>query len=72
MHLGENDVKTSKLLSQTIPPHDYRPAVQGALSWLGKRYLLAEPVNRRSDDSKARVDEPQRAQPRMFVVGAAS
>ena len=40
-----------KALSQTVPPHDYRPALQGALSWLGKRYLLAEPVNRRGDYS---------------------
>jgi hypothetical protein len=54
-------VKTTKVLSQTIPPHDYRPALQGALSWLGKRYLLAEPLNRRSDDRKPLVNEPQRA-----------
>jgi hypothetical protein len=57
----ENNVKTSKGLSQTIPPHDYRPALQGALTWLGKRYLLAEPLNRRSDDRKPLVNEPQRA-----------
>jgi hypothetical protein len=54
-------MKTSKALSQTIPPHDYRPALQGALSWLGKRYLLAEPLNRRSEDRKPVVSEPQRA-----------
>jgi hypothetical protein len=65
-------VKTSKLLSQTIPPHDYRPAVQGALSWLGNRYLLAEPVNRRSADSKVQAGDPQRAQPSLFVLGAMS
>ena len=40
-----------KALSQTVPPHDYTPALQGALSWLGNRYLLAEPVNRRHDYS---------------------
>jgi hypothetical protein len=56
----ENDVKTIKRPSQMIPPHDYRPALQGALSWLGKRYLLAEPLNRRSDDRKPHVSEPQR------------
>ena len=47
-----------KALSLTVPPHDYRPALQGALSWLGKRYLLAEPVNRRVDYSAQR-SEPQ-------------
>jgi hypothetical protein len=59
--MGENSVKTSKLPGKTIPPHDYRPALQGALLWLGKRYLLAEPLNRRSDDSKRNVGELQRA-----------
>ena len=42
-------MKTLKELSRSIPQHDYSPAVQGALSWLGKRYLLAEPVNRRGE-----------------------
>ena len=51
-----------KALSQTVPPHDYRPALQGALSWLGKRYLLAEPVNRRPD-YLAQRSEPQSARP---------
>ena len=46
---------------QMIPPHDYRPALQGALSWLGKRYLLAEPLNRRSEDRRPNASEPQRA-----------
>ena len=32
-----------KAPNATIPVHDYRPALQGALSWLGNRYLLAEP-----------------------------
>jgi len=55
-------VKTSKAPDRTIPTHDYRPALNGALSWLGKRYLLAEPVNRRSsDDLKLQVNAPQRA-----------
>jgi hypothetical protein len=48
-----------KALSQSIPPHDYRPAVQDALSWLGNRYLLAEPLNRRSDDPKPQGVDPQ-------------
>jgi hypothetical protein len=49
-----------KLLSQAVPQHDYSPALQGALSWLGNRYLLAEPVNRRRDYSPPRV-EPKSA-----------
>ncbi len=28
--------------------HDYRLALQSAVSWLGERYLLAEPVARRT------------------------
>jgi hypothetical protein len=32
----------------TIPLHDYGPAVQNAVSWLGERYLLAEPMQRRN------------------------
>ena len=35
-----------KALSQKLPKHDYQPALQGAMSWLGNRTLLAEPVNR--------------------------
>jgi hypothetical protein len=51
-----------KALSQTLPKHDYQPALQGALSWLGNRYLLAEPVNRRPRDTVQR-SEPQTEQP---------
>lgn len=32
-----------------IPLHDYRMALQGAVSWLGERYVLAEPVKRREE-----------------------
>lgn len=35
----------------TIPLHDYGPAVQNAVSWLGERYLLAEPVRRKPGES---------------------
>jgi hypothetical protein len=31
------------------PTHDYRAALQKAVSWLGNRYLLAEPLNRRRE-----------------------
>ncbi|MBC8025002.1 MAG: hypothetical protein H7Y89_03340 [Steroidobacteraceae bacterium] len=54
-----------KALSQTVPPHDYRPALQGALSWLGKRYLLAEPLNRRPGDKVPR-SEPQSSPPTLL------
>ena len=50
--LLENDVKPAKEPTHPIPLHDYRPALQGAVSWLGDRYLLAEPVRRRSEDRK--------------------
>ena len=35
-----------------IPLHDYRIALQGAVSWLGERYLLAEPAQRRREEPK--------------------
>jgi hypothetical protein len=50
--LLEIDVKRTNetnALTRSIPLHDYRPALQGAVSWLGDRYLLAEPVPRRGD-----------------------
>jgi hypothetical protein len=34
------------------PRYDYALALQRAVSWLGDRYLLAQPVNRRADDRK--------------------
>jgi hypothetical protein len=37
--------------NQTIPVHDYRSALQGALTWLGDRYLLAEPTPRLQERS---------------------
>ena len=29
-----------------LPIQDYRPALQCAVSWMGDRYLLAEPVRK--------------------------
>jgi hypothetical protein len=55
-------MKTNKAPRQKIPTHDYSPALQGALSWLGNRYLLAEPLNRRRDERKLEAAEPLRAQ----------
>lgn len=36
----------------TLAQHDYRPAVKDAVTWLGDRYLLAEPVARRVEERK--------------------
>lgn len=62
-------MKTQKTPNLTIPQHDYRSALEGALSWLGDRYLLAEPLNRRNDDRKPPVSEPHRTQPDSSRVG---
>ena len=42
-----------------IPLHDYGTALQSAVSWLGDRYLLADPVPRRSDDRKPFFNTPR-------------
>ncbi len=42
-----------KDLNVSFPVHDYRPALQGALSWLGDRYLLAEPTPRLQEHAPA-------------------
>ena len=39
-------MKRSKDNSHRMPAHDYGLALQTAVSWLGDRYLLAEPVRR--------------------------
>jgi hypothetical protein len=35
-----------------VPTHDYQQALQKAVSWLGDRYLLAEPARRRDTRSE--------------------
>ena len=52
---------TTKPLNSPAPPHDYQAALQNALSWLGNRYLLAEPLNRRRESETRRQNEPQAA-----------
>lgn len=52
-----------------IPQHDYRPALQGALSWLGDRYLLAEPVARLGTERTPYFAETPRWHP-VVVAGA--
>jgi len=39
-------VRRKKPLNPDLPVHDYRPALQCAVSWLGDRYVLAAPVQR--------------------------
>jgi len=63
-------MKKQKPMSQTFPQHDYRPALQGALSWLGDRYLLAEPLNQRNDDRKLDDSESLRLRSESAGVGA--
>jgi hypothetical protein len=48
----EHGVKCNKALNPALPVHDYRPALQCAVSWLGDRYLLAEPVRRLHEERK--------------------
>jgi hypothetical protein len=52
---AENGAMKQKLQLLEVPtlvPHDYRPAVKDAVTWLGDRYLLAEPVTRRVEERK--------------------
>ena len=44
---------------RSIPQHDYGLALQSAVSWLGDRYLLAEPVVRRREPTPY-YSEPRR------------
>ena len=52
-----------------IPLHDYRPALQSALSWLGDRHLLAEPVVRLREERSPYFAESPRWHP-VVVAGA--
>lgn len=45
-------MKRDKKPSNPQPKYDYALALQRAVSWLGDRYLLAQPVNKRADVSK--------------------
>jgi hypothetical protein len=52
-------MKSPATLTRDIPLHDYGPAVQSAVSWLGDRYLLAEPVQRRHEERKPSFNAPR-------------
>jgi hypothetical protein len=43
-----------------LPRHDYQAALQNAVSWLGDRYLLAEPVSRRREELRPFFAEQRR------------
>ena len=43
-------MKRSTDLNATLPVHDYEPALQRAVSWLGERHLLATPSVRLPTD----------------------
>lgn len=59
----EHDVKRTSNLNRSIPLHDYSSALQSAVSWLGDRYLLAEPKMPRADASKTFYAESPRWHP---------
>jgi hypothetical protein len=47
----------------TLPVHDYQRALQSAVSWLGERYLLAEPVRKRREPAQPYFTETRRWYP---------
>jgi hypothetical protein len=55
--------KVPLALNTPIPVHDYQPALQSAVSWLGDRYLLAEPVQRRNEPAPPYFTESRRWYP---------
>jgi hypothetical protein len=54
------NMKHPKQKSHPMPRHDYGLALQTAVSWLGDRYVLAEPVSRRKAEHKPFFVEPRR------------
>jgi hypothetical protein len=55
----EHDVKHTAKPPRLIALHDYSPALQTAVSWLGDRYVLAEPVPRRREERKPFFNTPR-------------
>ena len=55
--------KASLAPNPSIPVHDYQHALQSAVSWLGDRYLLAEPVQRRNEKDRPYFAEARRWYP---------
>jgi hypothetical protein len=53
-------MKNSESSSISIPQHDYALALKSAVSWLGDRYLLADPLPRRRNERKEYFTESRR------------
>ena len=52
-----------KAENSSLPQHDYRAAIEGALSWLGNRYLLAQPAMRVAETCAPYFAEQRRWHP---------
>ena len=57
-------MKSSATTTRAIPLHDYGAALQNAVSWLGERYLLADPVPRRKEEEKPFFNVPRSWHPK--------
>jgi hypothetical protein len=68
----ETHMKRQKENSGPLPSHDYGLALQTAVSWLGERYLLAEPVARRAVEHKPFFVEARSWHEPRRAVGIAS
>jgi hypothetical protein len=58
-----------------FPLHDYSPALQGALSWLGDRHLFARPTARLRAEPAPYFAQPRRWHPEVdpgFTVVSSS
>lgn len=71
VELMEPDMKRPKP-SSPVPQHDYGLALQSAVSWMGDRYLLAEPVSRRVVAPKPFFFEPRHWYQARRTVGPGS
>jgi hypothetical protein len=54
---AEKEIAVKIVEAKPLPLHDYDVARKTAVSWLGDRYLLAEPVRRISEEPKAYFTE---------------
>ena len=52
-------MKRSDASPRLIPLQDYDSARRTAVTWLGDRYLLAQPVGRRPEDSSPFFNQPR-------------
>jgi hypothetical protein len=53
--------------TEQFPLHDYRSALQGALSWLGDRHVLAEPVPRLAEARTPYFSDTRRWHPAVVA-----